>query len=164
MYRNIYGFFIHRQSQHWSFFMSAFVLRSSASQIRTKSKYSVRETSKRQSIPNPLSGECSIKTGSKLRESPFRVSRSIGGKRARRRAAIVLATAGKRDDKGKWTWEESGGFGIDEACLPFYPPIVASSLLALYSLIHPDDPSFFIDCQQIDKKIGRRVLPIVNSS
>lgn len=60
-----------------SFFMSAFVPRFPASQIHTKSEYSVRETSKRQSIPNPLSGECSIKTRSKLRESLFRVSRSI---------------------------------------------------------------------------------------
>lgn len=80
------------------------------SRIHTKSEPACTgETSKRQSIPNPLSGECSIKTGSKLRESPIsRFAIDRGEKSgARRRAAIVPATAGKRIDKGKWTWEES---------------------------------------------------------
>lgn len=80
------------------------------SRIHTKSEPPCTgETSKRQSIPNPLSGEYSIKTGSKLRESPIsRFAIDRGEKSgARRRAAIVPATAGKRIDKGKWTWEES---------------------------------------------------------
>lgn len=74
------------------------------------------------------------------------------------------ATAGKRDDKGKWTWEESGGFEIDEACLPPYPTVSWLLASSRPSTLRPSTPSFFDDCRQIDEKIGRRVLPVVNPS
>ncbi|KAL0113179.1 hypothetical protein PUN28_012398 [Cardiocondyla obscurior] len=69
--------------------MTAFVLRSPASQIHTKSEYSVRETSKRQSIPNPLSRRSGHSAGNRRktrRQREMDVGRIKGGSESTKRA------------------------------------------------------------------------------
>ncbi|CAL1677810.1 unnamed protein product [Lasius platythorax] len=67
-------------------------------------------------------------------------------------------------DVGRIRRGEEKGFEIDEACLPPDPTSFPSPTIRRHP--HPPtlDTSFFADCHQIDEKISRRVLLVVNLS